>query len=105
MKLFLTIVFIFVSEVSFAGKPAILCRKGATFEEAVGKINSITIDPQWPVEINKISSTSQTTTINAKSIKFDMANFKVSDYEETTKNGSITRKEKVFQACLPIDFD
>lgn len=93
--------FVFGFQSAFAGKPAILCRKGATFEEAIGKINSITIDPQWPIEVNKISSTSQTTTINAKSVKFDMANFTVINYEEKEKAGS----KKVFQACLPIDFD
>lgn len=102
MKLFASAILIsLVAQSAFAGKPAILCRKGSTFEEAVGKLNSITIDPQWPVEVNKISSTSQTTTINAKSIKFDMANFKVSDYEEKEK----TVTKKVFQACIPIEFD
>ena len=103
MKLFVYAILIsLLAPSAFAGKPAILCRKGTTFEEAVGKINSITIDPQWPIEVNKISSTSQTTTINAKSVKFDMANFKVSNYEETVKSG---KKDTVFQACLPIEFD
>lgn len=106
MKIFALVV-LFFSTQAFATKYAILCRKAETFDQAVAKINAISTDPQWPVElaVEKNGALPQSMTINAKSAKYDMANFKVLESEEDIKTGKTSKKTKFYQACIPIEFD
>lgn len=108
MKLFILSALTLATAVGFAApktgaKYAILCRKAESFDQAVAKINTITTDPQWPIDlaVEKTGGASQKISVNPKQVKYDMANFKISESEED--RGS--KKVKVYQACIPIEFD
>ncbi|MES2768685.1 MAG: hypothetical protein V4596_06015 [Bdellovibrionota bacterium] len=112
MKFFILATLILTSSISFAipktgAKYAILCRKAESFDQAVAKINTITTDPQWPIDlaVEKTGGTAHNISVNPKQVKYDMANFKISESEEDVKVGKTSKKTKFYQACVPIEFD